>query len=46
VHTPSPPKTLAVGIAEWTSLVIWTAPLEVMPAKKKQSAPWPLIVEA
>ena len=39
VHTPSPPKILAVGIAEWTSLVIWTAPLAVMPAKKKQSAP-------
>jgi hypothetical protein len=33
-------------MAEWTSFVIWTAPLETMPAKKKQSAPWSLIVEA
>ena len=46
VHTPSPPKILAVGIAAWTSLVIWTAPLAMTPAKKKQSAPWPWIVEA
>ena len=45
-HTPSAPNILAVGIAEWTSLVICTAPLAVTPAKKKQSAPWPWIVDA
>ena len=46
MQTPSPPKILAVGSAALTSLVICTAPLETIPAKKKQSAPWPLIVDA
>ena len=46
VHMPSGPKIFAVGSAAWTSLVIWTPPLETIPANTKQSAPCDLIVAA